>query len=220
MWPSLPAWECVRQPLQAQPAQPANRLSTLAHPEPVCRRWSAGETKIKAASGTKRDLQDELNPSTHPPRQRKRREDRRCGVDPVHEGAAVFGSDQDTDQGTALIKQIKADYPDTSTGKSADKILDGIAKQAAPEASGCLGSRLSFSRFFGIGSGRQPLSWRRAKASGAGGFLGDLVRPVPGGTANVIKTYQKHHSQGFEIIGVSLDSDRDKLNAFSSSRTA
>jgi thiol-disulfide isomerase/thioredoxin len=31
---------------------------------------------------------------------------------------------------------------------------------------------------------------------------------------NVIKTYQKHHADGFEIIGVSLDSERDKLDAF------
>ena len=31
---------------------------------------------------------------------------------------------------------------------------------------------------------------------------------------NVIDTYKKYHSQGFEIIGVSLDSDRDKLDAF------
>ncbi len=31
---------------------------------------------------------------------------------------------------------------------------------------------------------------------------------------NVIASYQKHHGAGFEIIGVSLDSDRDKLDAF------
>jgi len=31
---------------------------------------------------------------------------------------------------------------------------------------------------------------------------------------NVIATYKKHHADGFEIIGVSLDSERDKLDAF------
>ena len=31
---------------------------------------------------------------------------------------------------------------------------------------------------------------------------------------NVIATYIKHHAEGFEIIGVSLDSERDKLDAF------
>ena len=31
---------------------------------------------------------------------------------------------------------------------------------------------------------------------------------------NVIAAYKKHHGSGFEIIGVSLDSDREKLDAF------
>jgi hypothetical protein len=29
-----------------------------------------------------------------------------------------------------------------------------------------------------------------------------------------LAAYEKHHDQGFEILGVSLDSDRDKLTAF------
>jgi thiol-disulfide isomerase/thioredoxin len=31
---------------------------------------------------------------------------------------------------------------------------------------------------------------------------------------NVISAYQKHHADGFEIIGVSLDSDREELTNF------
>ena len=31
---------------------------------------------------------------------------------------------------------------------------------------------------------------------------------------NVIKTYEAHHKDGFEIIGISLDQDREKLTAF------
>lgn len=31
---------------------------------------------------------------------------------------------------------------------------------------------------------------------------------------NVIATYQKHHADGFEIIGVSLDDDRATLDKF------
>ena len=38
--------------------------------------------------------------------------------------------------------------------------------------------------------------------------------PCRGELPNVIATYKKHHPEGFEIIGVSLDSDRDKLDAF------
>ncbi len=31
---------------------------------------------------------------------------------------------------------------------------------------------------------------------------------------NVVNTYKKHHDKGFEIIGISLDSDKDKLLAY------
>jgi thiol-disulfide isomerase/thioredoxin len=31
---------------------------------------------------------------------------------------------------------------------------------------------------------------------------------------NVLATYQKYHDKGFEIIGISLDEDKDKLTAF------
>jgi alkyl hydroperoxide reductase subunit AhpC len=31
---------------------------------------------------------------------------------------------------------------------------------------------------------------------------------------NVLKTYTKHHSEGFEIIGVSLDDNQQKLESF------
>ena len=35
--------------------------------------------------------------------------------------------------------------------------------------------------------------------------------PCRGEIPNVVATYQKYHDQGFEIIGVSLDQDRQKL---------
>jgi len=31
---------------------------------------------------------------------------------------------------------------------------------------------------------------------------------------NVLKTYQKYHAKGFEIVGISLDDDQAKLTAF------
>jgi hypothetical protein len=30
----------------------------------------------------------------------------------------------------------------------------------------------------------------------------------------VIKSYEKHHDKGFEIIGISLDEDKEKLKSF------
>ena len=45
-------------------------------------------------------------------------------------------------------------------------------------------------------------------------FWATWCGPCRGELPNVIATYKKHHDQGFDIIGVSLDSDRDKLDAF------
>jgi thiol-disulfide isomerase/thioredoxin len=41
-------------------------------------------------------------------------------------------------------------------------------------------------------------------------WCGPCVRELP----NVLKTYEKYHDKGFEIIGISLDSDKDKLTTF------
>jgi len=42
-------------------------------------------------------------------------------------------------------------------------------------------------------------------------FWATWCGPCRGEIPNVVATYQKYHNQGFEIIGVSLDSDRQKL---------
>jgi peroxiredoxin len=41
-------------------------------------------------------------------------------------------------------------------------------------------------------------------------WCGPCVAELP----NVLKTYEKHHGAGFEIIGVSLDNSKDKLDNF------
>lgn len=41
-------------------------------------------------------------------------------------------------------------------------------------------------------------------------WCGPCVAELP----NVLKAYEKHHAKGFEIIGISLDSDQKKLETF------
>ena len=45
-------------------------------------------------------------------------------------------------------------------------------------------------------------------------FWATWCPPCRGEVPNVVATYKKYHDQGFEIIGISLDQDKDALVAF------
>jgi peroxiredoxin len=130
--------------------------------------------------------------------------------------ALYFEVLDDAVKATEALKQLKSDFPDTKQGKTADQMIENFARQGdAKKIQRSLAEGKPFPDFDEKDLDGKPLS--------VGNYKGKLVLidfwatwcgPCVAELPNVLKTYEKYHGKGLEIIGISLDKDKDKLSKF------
>ncbi len=123
---------------------------------------------------------------------------------------------KDDAKATALLKQVETDFPGTAAAKRSNGVIESLARRAeANKVKDALKEGAVFPDFQEKDLDGKPLSVSGLKGKVVlidfwATWCGPCVQELP----NVLAAYEKYHGQGFEVIGISLDSDRDKLTSF------
>jgi peroxiredoxin len=122
----------------------------------------------------------------------------------------------DNTKALVLIKQLKNDFPDTKAGMNADRISAMMIRQEeSQKIQRALANGSAFPDFDEKDIDGKPVSVANYKGKVVlVDFWATWCGPCVGEMPNVISAYQKYHDKGFEIIGISLDQDKDSLTNF------
>ena len=118
----------------------------------------------------------------------------------------VFDNEQKGDQ---LLEQLKKDFPDSKPVAMLKK------QEEARKIQSTLVEGAKFPDFDEKDVNGKPFNLAAYKGKVVLiDFWATWCGPCVGELPNVLKAYEKHHAKGFEIVGISLDSDKAKLDKF------
>jgi len=118
---------------------------------------------------------------------------------------------KDAVKGGALMAQLKRDFPDSEPVRMMKE------QEEAKKVRDALAEGTKFPDFSETDLAGKPLSIANYKGKVVLlDFWATWCPPCRAELPNVVKTYEKYHAKGFEIIGISLDraQDREKLTSF------
>src|SRR6266496_1271680 len=174
------------------------------------------QTKLKDGKNTDKDLADELKEFDALLAKHNDEKTDEVAQILLMEAILYLQVFENTEKGVELVKQLKRDFPQTSPAQNADQMLESIQKQEqAKKVQRTLVEGAKFPDFTEKDVTGKPLSVSNYQGKVVlidfwATWCGPCVAELP----NVLKAYEKHHSKGFEIIGISLDQDEAKLTKF------
>jgi thiol-disulfide isomerase/thioredoxin len=172
--------------------------------------------KILQGKNTEKDLANELNAFDDLYAKYKNQKTEGVAQILVAKAHVYLEVIYDPEKAAEIFQQIKRDLPDTPTGKRVDAILDTLKGPVeAEKIQNALVVGATFPGFSETNLNGSPLSIANYKSKVVlVDFWATWCVPCRMELPYVLKTYEKYHDKGFEIIGVSLDDDRAALEKF------
>lgn len=121
------------------------------------------------------------------------------------------------DAGITILEKAAADFRGTPSAARISQMVEMLKKTAAAEAATAVGKEFAPFKETATDGTVVDLAAYRGKVVLVD-FWATWCGPCVAELPHVKEAYSKYHAQGFEIIGISLDQDGDKLAAFTKAK--